>query len=684
MLLVTPIGGHTATLGEARVRSFLNQPLDAEIDLFGIQEGTHQDLRLRIANQSDFDRLGIQYTALLGDLTFDVVRVDGRWIVRVRSNKPVREPFLDFPLLLSWRDGQMIKQFTLLLDPPRSIRPATRTSAAQSGTAGAPRTRGESRPVVSADNYGPVRRGETLWPIAQRLKPAGTTTQQMAMALLRNNPDAFIDNNINQLLEGAVLAIPPLSVIQELDAGSARAQFNAAVKQPNVRVAATATPQTVAPPRAAADAMPQTPDATPAAPTQPPAPGEDKEAQLRIVADDERDQPEPGSDADLKKKLLVTMEEIESNRLTTSAIESRLAKLENELERMQQLLDLKDAQIEALQSEVSTRNDIQTAAQQAEPTLPPAELPGTEAPEPSPLPADVAQQPLPTATIEAPAVRTTAQAPVGDKRSSVAQWYREYLWLIWAALALIGIAALMLMFRRPNANPDDVPMSEMAHVTAPGGAATVLSTPVPATAEEAIDARAIEADLRTVADAHLPDDESLEEIELPDIDIENLADIDVEYEAEDEITDSLLAEMLDDNKVLAQRPSPTTEGADFDDEDIASWIRELGNENDAAHAASDHEARGQDQDDIPSILTELDDQLTTQPSAGFGDASTVQLEPIELPDEDDTFTMSLDLARAYLEIGDQEGARDMLQQALHGARDPDHRRQIEELLQQIG
>ena len=106
-------------------------------------------------------------------------------------------------------------------------------------------------------------------------------------------------------------------------------------------------------------------------------------------------------------------------------------KLENELERMQQLLDLKDAQIEALQSEVSTQRH-QTAAQQAEPTLPPAELPGTEAPEPSPLPADVAQQPLPTATIGA-AVRTTAQAPVGDKRSSVAQWYREYLWLIWAA-----------------------------------------------------------------------------------------------------------------------------------------------------------------------------------------------------------------------------------------------------------
>ena len=51
--------------------------------------------------------------------------------------------------------------------------------------------------------------------------------------------------------------------------------------------------------------------------------------------------------------------------------------------------------------------------------------------------------------------------------------------------------------------------------------------------------------------------------------------------------------------------------------------------------------------------------------------------------EDDTFNMSLDLARAYLEIGDQEGAKDMLNQALASSRDPGHRRQIEELLKQI-
>ena len=89
-------------------------------------------------------------------------------------------------------------------------------------------------------------------------------------------------------------------------------------------------------------------------------------------------------------------------------------------------------------------------------------------------------------------------------------------------------------------------------------------------------------------------------------------------------------------------------------------------------------------EDIPSILTELDDQLASSKPEGITPSTDVEMEPLdEEYEEDDTFTMSLDLARAYLEIGDQEGARDMLKQALSGAHDPEHRRQIEELLQQI-
>ena len=59
------------------------------------------------------------------------------------------------------------------------------------------------------------------------------------------------------------------------------------------------------------------------------------------------------------------------------------------------------------------------------------------------------------------------------------------------------------------------------------------------------------------------------------------------------------------------------------------------------------------------------------------------IQPAQMDVTLDEVGTKLDLARAYLEIGDQEGAKDMLKQALVGARDPDHRRQIEELLQQI-
>ncbi|MCB1800863.1 MAG: hypothetical protein KDI82_04155 [Gammaproteobacteria bacterium] len=682
LLLLAPSAGLAVALGEARVKSFLNQPLDVEIELVGVAPGEDQDLRLRIANDEHFDRLGIQYTHLLRDLQFDVVGSGQRWLVRVRSRRPINEPFLDFPLQLNWRGGQLIKQYTLLLDPPRSINVAARSAAPTT-----PQRRAAPQPAqpaaASGSDYGPVRRGETLWPIAQQVKPAGVTTQQMAMALLRANPQAFIDNNINQLREGAVLAVPPRAFIDELDAAAARTAFNRAASQRAGR-AAPASPVLATPPPRPAAAEPAEP-VTPAEPSEPqPAPpaAVEEEAQLRIVADDDKRKAEPGSEADLREKLLVTMEEIESNRLTTDAIESRVAKLESELERMQKLLDLKDAQIEALQSEVTTRDELQRASELAEPTLPPATAADV-------TPSDSTGAPAASATTgvievpQAPTVDSGVSAPVADRESGIVRWYREYLWLLWAALALLGIAALMLMFRRPQAVDDGDEETEAELVAA--APVAVAASAQPELEEEL---REAEADLRAVADAHLPEDEKsldddLEDLELPDIDIENLAELDIENAPHSDISDSLLADMLDESKLVSDSTDPAS--ADFNDDDIASWIRELGSDGKAQDAEVAAVPRSTpDNDDLPSLLTELDDQLTISDAPELVDPLQ---EPPSAPgheDEDDTFSMSLDLARAYLEIGDQEGARDMLQQALAGARDPDHRRQIEELLQQIG
>lgn len=681
LLLAVPIGGQAVTLGEARIKSYLNQPMDAEIDLVGVRPGEHQDLRLRIANQADFDRLGIQYTPFIADLSFDIVQVGGRWLARIRSTRPANEPFLDFPLLLSWPGGQMVKQVTFLLDPPRGLNPPTRASTATPAAAAPVRAlvpRAADSPT--RDSYGPVRRGETLWPIAQRLKPRGITTQQMAMALLRANPEAFINGNINQLLEGAVLFVPPLDFIQQLDAATARRDFNAAARQAPVRVATAEPSRPVARTTGAAPDKPEG-DAG-QAPAAPPSAKPDEDAQLRIVADDKKSAAEPGSEADLEKKLLVTMEEIESNRLTTSAIESRVSKLEAELTRMQQLLDLKDEQIRVLQSEVAAQE--QAGIETGSPSSASADLDRSaqvpQEQQPS-SPTSAKRESTPAAST--PSVRSEAATPVAGKRGSIAHWYQEYLWLLWLALALLGGAALLLMFRRPQpATADEQPLPApvpAAARAAAGSAATTAAAAVAAAPEPEPSAlRDAEADLRAVADAHMPEDD-LEELDLPEIDINSLTEISDEFEVRDDVTDSMLAEMLEESKLLSDRPTPGADKADFNDEDIASWIRELGNEGDVASADTEELAPSEQVYEIPDVVTELDDQLMTPASTDAGP----DIPLIDLPDEDDTFTMSLDLARAYLEIGDQDGARDMLQQALSGARDPDHRRQIEELLQQI-
>lgn len=665
LTFIAPLTGHAATLGQARVNSFLGQPLDAEIDLIGLTAGQHEDLRLRIANERHFERMGIVYERHLAELQFDVVRSGRQWLVRARTEKPITEPFIDFPLQMTWPGGQMIRQYTLLLDPPKRVRTAR--------VSGSTPTAARQRPptMAAGNSYGPVRNGETLWPIAQALKPAGITTRQMAMALLRANPQAFVDNDINRLRAGATLTIPSRSFIEELDAATARAEFNAQISAQRRK----SPPVTTSPRDLQGTADPTSTDtvgATEAAPASEPAEPDDTDAQLRIVADQRKVEAGSDSEEDLREQLLVTMEEIESNRLTTGAIESRLARLESELEQMQQLVDLKDAQIAALQSEVSSRDATQDVVQQREqtasapdkqptPEMPPSG-PGTAAsPEPGSAPAVTipAEQIIPTADAE-----KSAQLP----------WYEEYLWAIWAALALLGLATVLLMFRRPNPAAEELSLAELPEVRD--------STP-PYAAAAAADSRSLR---RTQEGFHAATREpppgiqeiAIDEAELPEMDIpvarETREDID------SALSDPLIDDVIGESKLLIDRPQAGESAAGYSDNDIASWIKELGTE--AERGSPDaHGEQVPEDDGLPSLLTELDDRLASTPPVGLPDVGS--MEPSEDDGEDETFAMSLDLARAYLEIGDHEGARDMLQQALAGARSPAHRQQIEELLQQI-
>ena len=106
-------------LGEMQLESFLNQPLRASVDLLNM-DGLHEDeIRVRLATSEDFDKLGLDRAYFLTNITFEVVS-DGRGGARIliRSEEPVLEPYLDFIVEARWPSGRLLREYTVLIDPP--------------------------------------------------------------------------------------------------------------------------------------------------------------------------------------------------------------------------------------------------------------------------------------------------------------------------------------------------------------------------------------------------------------------------------------------------------------------------------------------------------------------------------------------------------------------------------------
>ena len=106
-------------LGDLKLESFLNEPLDASVDLLNM-DGLHEDqIRIRLATTEDFDKLGLERAYFLTNITFDVVP-DGAGGARIviSSEKPVLEPYLDFVVEARWPTGRLLREYTVLVDPP--------------------------------------------------------------------------------------------------------------------------------------------------------------------------------------------------------------------------------------------------------------------------------------------------------------------------------------------------------------------------------------------------------------------------------------------------------------------------------------------------------------------------------------------------------------------------------------
>ena len=118
LALAAPFAAHAAGLGKLNVLSPLGQPLNAEIEIVALRPGEEEGLTARVAGQEAFSSAGIEPAAVLNTMRFAIERRGSQRILRVTTQQPVNDPFVELLVELQWATGRLVREYTFLLDPP--------------------------------------------------------------------------------------------------------------------------------------------------------------------------------------------------------------------------------------------------------------------------------------------------------------------------------------------------------------------------------------------------------------------------------------------------------------------------------------------------------------------------------------------------------------------------------------
>ena len=110
--------GHAVGLGEISTYSALNQPLNAQIEMVSTSPDEVGGITVKLAPESVFEQVGITRSPVLNHLRFKPAVVNGTPVIKVSSDRPIQEPFVNFIVEVSWPKGKLLREYTVLLDPP--------------------------------------------------------------------------------------------------------------------------------------------------------------------------------------------------------------------------------------------------------------------------------------------------------------------------------------------------------------------------------------------------------------------------------------------------------------------------------------------------------------------------------------------------------------------------------------
>ena len=232
------------SLGRMQVQSFLGESLRAELELRDVSEADAKSFKAEVSPAATFKALGLEYQSAYTELAFNLQLLpEGRAVLKISGSRPVAVNFIELVFDFSWASGRTTRDFTLLIMPPATPGPvapvapavqeapapaAAPAAAAQMPAAvPAPATPAPAvqAPKPAAAKGGArltVKAGDTASELAVQAKSVNVSLDQMLLAMLRSNPEAFVANNVNRLLAGAELSVPTPDQAQALDPVEAR------------------------------------------------------------------------------------------------------------------------------------------------------------------------------------------------------------------------------------------------------------------------------------------------------------------------------------------------------------------------------------------------------------------------------------------------------------------------------
>jgi pilus assembly protein FimV len=451
-MVLMPVSAFAAGLGKLNVQSAIGEPLRAEIELISASPEELASISAAIAPEDAYAEQGIERPASHSGIKIEVAKnAAGTPVLKLKSSQPVSDPFLDMLIQLDWNSGRLLREYTVLLDPPgykgesvpqaasgAARLPSGMAAGGNSGTASAPAANSsaktsrikkgvrqaksrakpaqntevatDSEPAAASAGEHLTQRGDTLSKIALEMKPDNVSLDQMLVGLYEANKEAFAGHNMNRLKVGQILKPPSEEALAAITHKQASQEIKMqtadwnAYRNKLADVVAKTTPN-----ESVVDSQPTGGKIKTAAEDKSAAPASGPKDVVKLSSA----APSNGKgDADAKSaqaKITALQEEATAREKSLKEAQGRTADLEKQVADMKKLLELKNNSMAEMQKQAQQKATEPVAPTPASPA--PTQVAEPTKPAEPVKPVEAAKPEMPAATTT-PAAEPPANKPV--------------------------------------------------------------------------------------------------------------------------------------------------------------------------------------------------------------------------------------------------------------------------------